>query len=204
MTIADAGLLGVSYLVGAIPFGYVITRLAKGSDIRESGSGNIGATNVLRTQGKGWGILTLVLDMLKAMAAVYLCRSLSDEPWMGALGGAFAIVGHCYPVYIGFRGGKGVASGLGAFLLIAPWAALAAVGVFLLVVLASRRVSLGSIAAAIAFSASMVVIHHHWKMYSPAEVAIGAAISLLLIARHRSNIYNLVRGVEPPLWGKRV
>jgi glycerol-3-phosphate acyltransferase PlsY len=171
-------------------------------DIREHGSGNIGATNVLRTQGKSLGALTLVLDFAKAAASVWICRTWGSQEWMPAAGGAAAVVGHCFPFSLGFRGGKGIASALGAFLFIAPVATFTAFGVFVLEVLTLRWVSLGSILAALAFGGTMVGCHLAFGWYNPVAAAIGAGLSLLLVARHLSNIRNLLRGTESKLWGE--
>ena len=114
MNLTDLLILASSYLIGAIPFGYVFTRLKSGEDIRSKGSGNIGATNVLRTQGPAVGALTFALDIAKAALPVVAARHFGTAEWLPAAAGACAIVGHCYPVYIGFRGGKGAASGFGA------------------------------------------------------------------------------------------
>jgi acyl phosphate:glycerol-3-phosphate acyltransferase len=130
VTGTDAALLGAAYLLGAIPFGYIFTRLRTGRDIRTMGSGNIGATNVLRTQGKILALLTLLLDFAKAALSVWFCTRWGNEPWMGAAGGAAAVVGHCFPVFLGFRGGKGIASGLGALVFIAPLPTAVAAGVW--------------------------------------------------------------------------
>jgi glycerol-3-phosphate acyltransferase PlsY len=202
MTFRDALLLILCYLLGAIPFGYLLTRYRTGVDIREHGSGNIGATNVLRTQGKALGALTLVLDFCKAAASVWICRTWGSQEWMPAAGGAAAVVGHCFPFSLGFRGGKGIASALGAFLFIAPVATFTAFGVFVLEVLTLRWVSLGSILAALAFGGTMVGCHLAFGWYNPASAAIGAGLSVLLVTRHHSNIRNLLRGTESKLWGQ--
>lgn len=204
MTFRDGLLLLGAYLLGAVPFGYLITRIRTGADIRALGSGNIGATNVTRTQGKGWGALTLLLDAGKAAAAVWACATFSSsgpDSWMGAAGGAAAVVGHCYPIFIRFRGGKGVASGLGAFLLIAPVATLGALAVFLATVLLTRRVAAGSILAAAAFSAGLFFLHFGFGHYAVPVPWIGLGLSLLLICRHKENIRRMVAGTEPALWG---
>lgn len=203
MTLQDGLLLLGAYLLGAVPFGYLITRLRTGADIRALGSGNIGATNVTRTQGKGWGALTLLLDAGKASAAVLACSYLSPsgpDSWMGAAGGAAAVAGHCYPVFIRFRGGKGVASGLGAFLLVAPIATLGALAVFLGAVLLTRRVAVGSVLAAAAFSVGLFLLHFGFGRYAVPTPWIGLGLSLLLIYRHGENIRRIWSGTEPALW----
>ena len=143
----------LSYLLGSIPFGYLLVRIFRGEDVRQSGSGNIGATNVSRTSPL-LGVATLLLDAAKGTTAVVLSYIVADHMDAGppaleqvALGALFAVVGHVFPIWLRFRGGKGVATGLGAFLLIAPKAVLIAVGIFVVVVAISRYVSLGSIVA---------------------------------------------------------
>jgi acyl phosphate:glycerol-3-phosphate acyltransferase len=197
----DLLLILSAYLLGAVPYGYLFTRWHTGRDIRTMGSGNIGATNVLRTQGKLLGILTLLLDFGKAAFSVWLCGHWGSQPWLGAAGGAAAVVGHCFPVFLGFRGGKGIASGLGAFLLIAPLPTLIALGVFLAELIVFRWVSLGSIMASITFGGLLLVFHFLYGWYSLPIAVIGASIGLLLVARHHKNIRNLLRGTESRLWG---
>jgi glycerol-3-phosphate acyltransferase PlsY len=201
VTVRDGILLLLSYLLGSIPFGYLLTRAKAGVDIRDHGSGNIGATNVLRTQGKALGALTLALDFAKAAASVWICRTWGSQPWMDAAGGAAAVVGHCFPVALGFRGGKGIASGLGAFVFIAPLPTLAALGVFLLEVLTLRWVSLGSILASLTFAGAMVGCHLAFGWYDGVACVIAAFLAVLLVTRHHRNIANLIRGAEPRLWG---
>jgi len=198
----DILLLVGSYLVGAIPFGYMLTRLRTGRDIREQGSGNIGATNVLRTQGKSMGILTLLLDFGKAALAVNACRYLGAAPWLAAAGGFAAVFGHCFPVYIGFRGGKGIASGLGAFTFISPAAALGGLVVWLLELVTLRYVSLGSILASLTFGGLLFLFRGVFGWYDLPTCLFGLGVALLLVVRHHSNIRNLLRGTEPTVWGE--
>ncbi len=191
-----------AYLLGSIPFGYLIVNLAGRGDVRNVGSGGTGATNVTRSAGKTAGILTLVLDALKGVAAVLLARWLLAES-MGAnwwvAGAAFAVVvGHCFPVWLSFRGGKGVATGLGVFLSLAPLAVLCSLPIFILVVWATRYVSLGSIIAA-AFVPLMIFLLGN-RASTPDERApilfaatMGAA---LIIFMHRANIGRLLSGTE--------
>ena len=199
----DIALLVLSFALGSIPFAYLLTRWNLGGDIRQMGSGNVGATNVLRTQGKLLGALTLVLDFSKAAAAVWACRRWGDAPWLDAAGGAAAVLGHCFPPALGFRGGKGIASGLGAFLFIAPVATVFAFAVFVLEVLTLRFVSLGSILGSLAFGASMLALHLAKGWYSMPQVAIAGALCLLLVQRHHKNIARLLKGEEPRIWGKK-
>ena len=191
----------LAYLLGSIPFGYLIVRLASGSDIRETGSGGTGATNVSRKAGKAAGIVTLGLDALKGAAAVLVARWLTDEAgtsWMVAAAAALAVVGHCFPVWLKFKGGKGVATGLGVFLAIAPWAALAALAVFIVVVWRTRYVSLGSIIAA-AFLPLWVFLTHTWiepvADFAPIMTAL-CAVSAVIIFKHSENIKRLMAGEE--------
>src|SRR5215218_3276064 len=142
----------ISYLLGSIPFGFLIVKLKSGADVRQTGSGGTGATNVTRKAGKGAGIITLVLDALKGTAAVVLARWLTGESgtsWVVAGAAVLAVVGHCFPVWLKFKAGKGVATGLGVFLAIVSGSVLAALVVFLLVVWQTRFVSLGSVTAAV-------------------------------------------------------
>jgi glycerol-3-phosphate acyltransferase PlsY len=190
----------LSYLLGSIPFGYLLVRIFRGQDVRRSGSGNIGATNVSRTSPV-LGILTLLLDALKGTAAVVLSYRLAERMIAGApphellaAAGLFATVGHIFPVWLKFRGGKGVATGLGAFIVLAPRAALVAVAVFVAVVLVSRYVSLGSIVAVAAFPVSAWLLHEYGDR--PLALGLMSLTSLLIIARHRENIQRLLAGTE--------
>jgi glycerol-3-phosphate acyltransferase PlsY len=179
-----------AYLIGAIPFGYLLVRLKTGRDVRELGSGNIGATNVLRTTSRWLGIVTLLLDIGKGFVAVWLARGLGPE-WMSAA--ALAVMaGHAFPVFLRFRGGKAVASFLGAFLYLAPLAVAVAVAVFLLVAWRTRFISLGSITAAAAFPPAVWIIMH------PPAAVIGAAViaAAFIIWRHKENIARLRAGKE--------
>jgi glycerol-3-phosphate acyltransferase PlsY len=186
------------YLLGSIPFGILLTRLFGGGDIRAAGSGNIGATNVTRVVGPIPGVLTLILDGLKGAAAVWLAARFSNysATWMIAAGVA-ALIGHCFPIWLKFHGGKGVATAAGMFLALCWPAALGAIGIFLLVVIFFRFVSLGSIAAA----ASMpLLIYLLWAPHlaPPPSVTIGAfAAAMLVVYKHDGNIQRLVEGREP-------
>src|SRR4030095_3539302 len=151
MTLPEVATLILAYLLGSIPFGYLIVKLKSGSDIRQVGSGGTGATNVSRKAGKSAGVVTLALDALKGTLAVLAARWLTGESgtsWIVAGAAVLAVVGHCFPVWLKFKAGKGVATGLGVFLAIVPWAVLAAFALFVLIVWRTRYVSLGSICAA--------------------------------------------------------
>jgi acyl phosphate:glycerol-3-phosphate acyltransferase len=186
------------YLLGSIPFGLLLTRLFGGGDIRAAGSGNIGATNVTRVAGPIPGVLTLVLDAANGAAAVLLAAHFSGSSamWMTASGLA-ALVGHCFPVWLKFRGGKGVATGAGFCLALCWPAALGAILLFVLVVAFFRFVSLGSIAAA---AAMPLLIYFLWAPHHapPPSVTIGAfAAAMLIVYKHDGNIQRLVEGREP-------
>jgi glycerol-3-phosphate acyltransferase PlsY len=183
--------LAAAYLVGAIPVGVVVARLSSGIDIRRRGSGNIGATNVLRTLGPRAAALTLAGDVAKGYAAVEVARALDGAPPVVALASVLAVAGNCWPVYLGFRGGKGVATGLGAFLALIPWAVLAAAVVWGMTTGASRYVSLGSVAACIALPVAAALLG-----YAPTAVAAAVAAAAIIVWRHRDNLRRLRAGTE--------
>jgi len=191
-------LLAASYLLGSIPFGLILAKLFAGSDIRKSGSGNIGATNVARVVGPAAGILTLLLDVAKGAAAVWLAGRFSEQNSTALmLAGVFALLGHCFPVWLGFNGGKGVAAALGVFLMLSPMAALSALLVFILVSLAWRYVSLGSVSAA---AAMPLLMYFLWAPghAPPLVVDFGTLFaSALIIFKHDANLQRLVDGTEP-------
>ena len=182
-----------AYLIGGIPFGLIIVRIMTGSDVRDAGSGNIGATNVLRTTGPLAGILTLVLDAAKAWLAVWLADWLSggSELWMSAAAFA-ALVGHAWSIWIGFKGGKAVATFVGAYAYLTPLPLLAVILLFVFVVAWTRYLSLGSIIAAGLFPvACWMILHPSWPVLVS---ALGAAI--IIIERHRANILRIRAGEE--------
>ena len=190
-----------SYLLGSIPFGYLIVRL-RGGDIREQGSGNIGAANVARNAGAFAGVLTLVLDAAKGYAAVMIASRLShgsDSPrWMMAAAIA-AVVGHMFPAWLGFRGGKGVATSLGVFLPICREAVLAAVILWILVVAFWQYSSLGSVIAAAAMPV-LVYLLYAPRHAPPGYITAGTVlVAFLVLFQHRANIERLVAGEEPRL-----
>jgi glycerol-3-phosphate acyltransferase PlsY len=183
----------IAYLLGAIPFGYLLVKWKTGQDVRSSGSGNIGATNVLRTTGRAAGIFTLLLDIAKGFAAVWIAARLtgSSPLWM-SLAALAVMAGHAFPVFLKFRGGKAVASFIGAFLYLAPLPLLAMLGVFVVVVGATRYISLGSILACGAFPLAVWLISH-----PPSAVVWAAAIAgLFVIVRHHANLARLAKGCE--------
>jgi glycerol-3-phosphate acyltransferase PlsY len=184
----------ISYLLGSIPFGFILVRAFQGQDVRLTGSGNIGATNVARSS-PALGIVTLVLDALKGLAAVAVTRAFF--PGRSALAGMaalFAIVGHMFPIWLKFRGGKGVSTALGSFALLAPTSLLAAAGIFIAVVLAFRYVSLGSIVAVALFPVLAWLLHD--DAGAPQVLGLMAIATLLIIARHHQNIRRLLAGTE--------
>jgi len=195
----------LSYLSGSIPFGYLLVRVFRGEDIRASGSGNIGATNVSR-KSPGLGLATLMLDALKGLAPVLMAlaigRRAGDNPYLLASLAAFcAIVGHIFPVWLRFRGGKGVATGLGSWIALAPRGVLVMVVVFVIMVAVFRYISLGSIMAATIFPAAARVLHDYHE--TPAMLAFMAASSLLIIVKHHRNIGRLVEGTESRFRSRR-
>jgi glycerol-3-phosphate acyltransferase PlsY len=191
----------VAYLLGSIPTGYLLMRFVRHEDIRAVGSGNIGATNVLRSGSKRLAAATFFGDMLKGCAAVLLMGLLGA--WLlptlplrdaQALGALFAVLGHIFPVWLHFKGGKGVSTGFGVFLVAAPWAALAAITVFFIVLYFTRYVSLASILGSACFPlfAWMLVSGEKPLLY----IAVQFAVALLIIVRHHQNIVRLMRGTE--------
>ncbi|MGE4343110.1 MAG: glycerol-3-phosphate 1-O-acyltransferase PlsY [Geoalkalibacter sp.] len=184
-------LLILSYLVGAIPCGMLLTKLAGLGDIRNAGSGNIGATNVYRVGGRRLGIFTLILDALKGVLPVFIAVQIGFSPVEVALIAAATFLGHCYPVYLGFKGGKGVATGLGIYLVLSPLAVLIALLVFGAVLWRWRYVSLASISAAAVIPFLVLGIEGSFPLFL-ATLFIAA----MVIVRHRGNIERLLDGSE--------
>ena len=191
-------ILAIAYLLGSIPFGYLLVRIFRKEDIRATGSGNIGATNVVRSGAKGLGILTLLLDLLKGVAAVLLAAHFAPRTANGPsdlmVGAAIAVVlGHVFPVWLRFRGGKGVATALGVFLVLAPSVALAALVIFLLLALSTRYISLASVAAA-----AVIPVFAMLFVADRSPVYLGGVIflALLVIVKHQANISRLLQGRE--------
>ena len=188
----------IAYLIGSIPFGYLIVRTKQGGDIRQTGSGGTGATNVSRRAGKVAGVLTLLLDAAKGAAAVLIAQNVSGSAWVKAAAAIAVIVGHIFPVWLGFRGGKGVATGVGVFLVLAPMALLCAGVVFVSIVFFTRYVSLGSIMAAALIPLLVWLQNVFIEPFADLRPLLAAAVvgALLIIFAHRGNIQRLARGTE--------
>jgi glycerol-3-phosphate acyltransferase PlsY len=198
----------VAYLLGSIPFGYLLVRIFRGEDIRQTGSGNIGATNVARSGAKGLGIATLILDALKGALAVWLAAVLAGSKYnlcgdlvvsgcvpalrLMAWAALLAVLGHVFPVWLKFKGGKGVATALGVFCVLFPKAILVALAVFIVVVVLTRYVSLGSILGAITFP----VAAYFLQKTDSLSLLLASAVSFIVIVKHRQNIGRLISGTE--------
>ena len=187
-----------AYILGSIPFGLILAKLFGRTDVRKGGSGNIGATNVARVVGPLAGILTLILDVAKGSAAVLLAARLSKDSatWM-MIAALAALVGHCFPVWLKFKGGKGVATAAGMFLVLCPLAFLGSVILFVLVVAFWRYVSLASISAA---AAMPLLMYFFWapRHAPPLVITFGSlAAAVLIVCKHAGNIRRLAQGVEP-------
>jgi acyl phosphate:glycerol-3-phosphate acyltransferase len=182
----------VAYLIGSVPFGVILTRLAGAGDVRRIGSGNIGATNVLRTGRKGLALATLAFDMLKGALPAWLAyRYLGPD--MAVVAGLGAVLGHCFPVWLKFQGGKGVATAAGVVIALTPMVAAIAIGIFVLVVLATRYVSLASMLGAIAAAPGAYLLGY----VQAAELYL--LLALIIVLKHAGNIHRLARGTESRL-----
>ena len=187
-----------AYILGSIPFGLILAKLFGGTDVRKGGSGNIGATNVARVVGPLAGILTLILDVAKGSVVVLLAARLSQDSatWM-MIAALAALAGHCFPIWLKFKGGKGVATAAGMFLVLCPLAFLGSVILFVLVVTFWRYVSLASISAA---AAMPLLMYFLWapRHAPPLVITFGSlAAAVLIVCKHAGNIRRLVQGVEP-------
>jgi glycerol-3-phosphate acyltransferase PlsY len=197
--------LAVAYLLGSIPTGYLLVRAFRNEDVRASGSGNIGATNVARSGGKGLGIATLILDVLKGVLAVTFAAHMAQ--WAGfpngyaleAVAGLVAVLAHMFPVWLGFRGGKGVATALGVFLSLVPFTTLIAIAIFALVFAFTRIVSLASIVAAVCLGILAVIVDSRHVLLVD---VVYIVIALLVIVKHSANIARLRAGTEPKFGSK--
>jgi glycerol-3-phosphate acyltransferase PlsY len=205
----------VAYVLGSIPFGYLLVRIFRGEDIRQTGSGNIGATNVVRSGAKGLGIATLALDALKGALAVWvaalvagskynLCGDFVQHPCAPALrlmslAAICAVLGHVFPVWLRFKGGKGVATALGVFCVLFPKVILVSLVIFILVVAITRYVSLGSILGAIAFP----VVAYFMQTADWLSLLLASGVSLIIILKHHQNISRLLAGTENRFGGSK-
>jgi glycerol-3-phosphate acyltransferase PlsY len=210
MTVTTAALVAAcAFLLGSIPFGYVLVRFIHGIDVRSIGSGNIGATNVARTGGRKTAIATLVLDTFKGWLPVFLVLHLAAIPagddaqrhTLAALAALAAVLGHMFTPWLGFKGGKGVATGLGVFLALAPLAALAALGIFAATLAFTKYVSLGSVLAAAAFPLLLWGIEG--EHFPAAALALSAIAAALVVIRHHENIGRLLAGTESRFGAKK-
>jgi glycerol-3-phosphate acyltransferase PlsY len=198
VTVPPAVLVILAYLLGSISFAVLLVRATTGRDIRAEGSGNAGATNVLRSHGKKLALLVALLDVAKGVAGVLLVRLVTADPRWAAAAGFAAILGHVFPVFYGFRGGKGVATAVGAFLALSPLALLVCLAVFLAVVAATRYVSLGSVVALALLPPVSGLFFH-----APRAVVTAAGLTaLLVLLTHLPNLKRLARGEERKL-GRR-
>ncbi len=191
-------LILAAYLLGSIPVGVVVARFWKGVDIRSVGSKNIGATNVARSVGKLPGMVTLLGDVFKGAIPVWIAQSLAvpgsgDVVWV-ALVGLAAFLGHLFSVFLRFKGGKGVATALGVFIALAPWAVLPAVAIFLLIVILTKYVSLGSMISSLSFPIFAAIFG-----YNGVLVAVGAIVALIIVMKHHENIKRLLSNKESKL-----
>jgi glycerol-3-phosphate acyltransferase PlsY len=191
-------LVVVAYLLGSISFAVLIVRAVTGKDIRAEGSGNAGATNVLRGHGKKLALLVALLDVAKGAAAVLLMRLVTADPMWAAAAGLAAVLGHVFPILYGFRGGKGVATAVGAFLVLAPLAVLCCLGVFVLVVALTRYVSLGSVISLALLAPVAGLLFHASR---PVVTAAGLT-ALVVLLKHLGNLKRIAKGEERKLGTK--
>jgi acyl phosphate:glycerol-3-phosphate acyltransferase len=190
-----------SYVLGSIPFGYILIKLFRGEDVRQMGSGNIGATNVARSSPV-LGVFTLILDALKGLTAVLATRALfPGHTLLPGVAALFAVLGHMFSVWLKFRGGKGVATGLGSFAIVAPKAILVMICIFLVLVLAFRYVSLASIVGVALFPILACFLDGY--RHAPLMLTLMVAASVLIIAKHHGNIQRLLAGTEPRFQWRR-
>lgn len=186
--------VAIGYFLGSIPFGYLLVRSFRGTDVRTTGSGNIGATNVAR-MSPALGFVTLLLDAMKGVGAVLIASVLfPGQTMLPFVAGFAAVAGHIFPVWLRFKGGKGVATGLGSFLLLTPKGIVLALAVFLLVLVIFRLVALGSIVASASLPVSAFLLREGER---PTGIAMLSASALLIIVRHHQNIARMLRHTEP-------
>ncbi len=196
----------VCYLIGSINSSILISRIVSGKDIRESGSGNAGATNMLRTMGKKYAIITLVIDILKGVVAIILANlavKLGASNVSSYIAGVAVVLGHNFPIFFGFRGGKGVATSLGVVLLLDWKIGLAVLLIALAIMVATRYVSLGSVVAAVVFILIQTAVMFITNSFDVVRFICVLILGVLLIVRHRSNIIRLIKGEENKLGSKK-
>lgn len=188
----ELALVAAAYVLGSLPTAYLLVRLRTGDDIRRKGSGNVGGTNALRTAGWRVGVVVTLVDIAKGVIAVWLMQRFNPESGWIAAALLAAVIGHCYPVWLAFSGGKGVATGFGVFLVIAPLSAVAALGVWMVVLLVGRRVALASMVASAGFPIILKLVD------APDLLTLGAVagVSVIIILRHSSNIRKMLSGEE--------
>ena len=197
MLLSSLLLLALGYLLGSMPNGYLAGRWLKGIDLRQCGSGSTGATNVLRNVGKAPALVVFLLDVGKGALAVLLAKSFGLNDWVQVLAGLAALAGHIWPVWLGWKGGKAIATGLGMFLGLAWPVGLACFGLFMAVISISRIVSLSSVVAAIGLPVLMVLAGANG-----ASISVSVVASVMVLWRHRSNIERLIAGTEPRIGAK--
>ena len=184
-----------SYVLGSVPFAYIVTRLVTGKDIRTTGSGNVGATNTLRAAGPAAAAAVMVLDVAKGVVPVLAMRAVNPASWWVGGAAVAAVTGHCFPVWLRFRGGKGVATACGAFVTLSPLAAACAAAVWLALLAAFRIVSLASVVAVATFPVWL-----YWIQRAPSGLVMaGAVVAVIIIGRHHANLRRLAAGIEPRL-----
>lgn len=193
-----------SYLLGSVPFAYVMGKLLVGVDVRKIGSGNVGGTNLMRAAGKAWGALVIALDLGKGVCAAGLIAWLLyrdgmpvGREWFGVICGAMAVVGHNWPVWLRFHGGKGVATSVGVFFALTPLAGACALGVWFVVLAATRIVSISSMIASLSLTGWNLLFRSAW-----AYTIAGVVLALLIVVMHRSNIRRLLAGTEAKLFSR--
>ena len=197
----------VAYLIGAVPFGLLIARRVRGIDLREFGSGNIGTSNAVRAMGRRWGFLVFLLDFLKGLLPVAACAillrgHLENLLLLQVITGTAAVLGHCYPVYLGFRGGKGVATGCGAIVAIDPLVFVSGGAAWLVTRVTTRYAGLASIMMGLTFPLATWVLDRIQGAHRP-ELLVGSSLlTVLILVRHRSNMLRMLKGTEPRIGEK--
>ncbi len=201
----EAAAIICGYLIGSIPFGYLIGKMVSGKDVREGGSGATGATNVTRQLGIKWGIPVAVLDISKGAVPVILTQKIAPAPeWLFAAVALATIIGHIYPVWLHFRGGKGISTALGAAIVIAPWGSVIAVVAFIAAFAIGRLVSVGSLAAVVVYAVSVLAFGSKIGALSLGAKIFAVALPIIVIWTHRKNIGRIIKGEElSPIKGQK-